>query len=265
MHARSALFDVYGDHLLARGGSVPVAALIRLLRPLDVRPPAVRTAISRMVGQGWLDPVETPHGPGYALTPRAERRLEQAGERIYRRSEQPWDGRWHLQVVAPIAERPQRERVRNQLRFLGMAPVSDGTWVSPWASAEVRQLLRDEGVPSITLSTEDIGPTDALLDAFDVTRLGHLYDAWLAEARGMLAGVDDSADSESAFVARSRLVHGWRKFLFADPRLPDALLPADWPGRVAAAYFDEVADRLHPAASRFVDACLTPENTGANA
>jgi phenylacetic acid degradation operon negative regulatory protein len=52
VHARSALFDLYGDHLLHRGGHAPVAALIRLLDPLGVRAPAVRTAISRMVAQG---------------------------------------------------------------------------------------------------------------------------------------------------------------------------------------------------------------------
>jgi phenylacetic acid degradation operon negative regulatory protein len=52
VHARSALFDLYGDHLRARGDWAPVAALVRLLAPLDVTAPAVRTAISRMVRQG---------------------------------------------------------------------------------------------------------------------------------------------------------------------------------------------------------------------
>ena len=52
MHARSALFDLYGDHLLARGGRAPVAALVRLLEPLGIAAPAVRTAVSRMVRQG---------------------------------------------------------------------------------------------------------------------------------------------------------------------------------------------------------------------
>ena len=37
-----------------------------------------------------------------------------------------------------------------------------------------------------------------------------------------------------------------------------ALLPANWPGHAAAAYFDEHATRLMPAASRFVDRCLNP-------
>ena len=114
MHARSALFDLYGDHLLHRRGSAPVAALIRLLEPLGVRAPAVRTAISRMVSQGWLEPVElgagadAPGVPGYALTERARRRLDEAGSRIYRTKAGEWDGQWHVRVLAPIAERSRR-------------------------------------------------------------------------------------------------------------------------------------------------------------
>ena len=52
MRARSALFDVYGDHLRSRGDQAPVSALIRLLEPVGIAEPAVRTAISRMAAQG---------------------------------------------------------------------------------------------------------------------------------------------------------------------------------------------------------------------
>ena len=61
-----------------------MAALVRLLAPLGIAAPAVRTAVSRMVRQGWLEPVRLPEGPGYALTPRAVRRLDDAAARIYR-------------------------------------------------------------------------------------------------------------------------------------------------------------------------------------
>jgi phenylacetic acid degradation operon negative regulatory protein len=44
--------------------------------------------------------------------------------------------------------------------------------------------------------------------------------------------------------------------LFRDPGLPAALLPPDWPGLGAAEFFDLHANRLRPAASRFVDRCL---------
>ena len=66
VHARSALFDLYGDHLRARGLAGAGVALVRLLAPLGIGAPAVRTAVSRMVRQGWLAPVRLPDGPGYA-------------------------------------------------------------------------------------------------------------------------------------------------------------------------------------------------------
>ena len=276
MHARSALFDLYGDHLLARGGCAPVAALIRLLEPLGVRAPAVRTAISRMVGQGWLEAVEIDAIPGYAVTERARLRLDQAGSRIYRTGTGTWDGRWHVRVLAPIAERSRRERVRSQLRFLGMAPISDSTWISPHASVEVDQLLLDEALEVVCLTTSDVGPVRRLLDAFDVAALATEYDAWRAEATALVAtlgdargaaaslATDDAApDDVAAFVVRTQLVHSWRKFLFSDPGLPDALLPRDWPGRAAAAFFDEHAARLLPPTNRFIDQCLTPTEAGA--
>src|SRR5215218_4044799 len=112
MQARSALFDLYGDHLRPRGGRAAVAALVRLLAPLGIAAPAVRTAVSRMVRQGWLEPIRMPEGPGYALTPRAVRRLDEAATRIYRTRQTEWDGSWQVIVTTPPAERSRRERLR---------------------------------------------------------------------------------------------------------------------------------------------------------
>jgi len=99
MQARSALFDLYGDYLRSRGGRAPVAALVRLLAPLEIAAPAVRTAVSRMVRQGWLVPVRLVDGPGYQLTVRAVRRLDEAAARIYRTTQADWDGQFDMLAV----------------------------------------------------------------------------------------------------------------------------------------------------------------------
>lgn len=272
VHARSALFDLYGDHLRERGGRAPVASLVRLLAPLGVSPPAVRTAISRMVRQGWLAPVRLDGGRGYELTGRAHQRLDDAAARIYRTRELGWKGAWDLWVLDPVADRSARERVRSGLSFLGYAVLADGTWVSPWRSPEVEGLLAAEGASGHRFEAYDSAAEHLAGRAWDLDALGAAYASWHEDARRLVesAGREVAGSpsargpdaDEQAFVVRSQLVHEWRKFLFRDPGLPAELLPGDWAGHAAARFFDEEAARLQPAAARFVDRCLDTTESG---
>jgi phenylacetic acid degradation operon negative regulatory protein len=270
VHARSALFDLYGDHLRAREDKAPVAALVRLLAPLGIAAPAVRTAISRMVRQGWLEPVRLPAGPGYALTDRARHRLDDAAVRIYRTRQGRWDGAWDLLVLDALEQRSARERVRTGLGFLGYAPLSDSTWISPFVSPESDDLLAGEGAGFIRFRAHDDAPADRARHAWDLDALAKSYTAWrdfagrlLDDPDSALPGITSAGPDERAFAVRSVLVHEWRKFLFTDPGLPPELLPANWVGHEAASFFADHAARLLPAASAFVDACLSePEKNG---
>jgi phenylacetic acid degradation operon negative regulatory protein len=260
VNARSALFDLYGDHLAGRGGQAPVAALVRCLSALEIAPPAVRTAVSRMVRQDWLVAIRTPTGPGYALTPRAVSRLDEAGARIYRTRDQPWDGRWHLLIIDRVRDRSRRERLRNGLRYLGYGAIDDTNWLAARPSTELAALLAAEQVAAEQFSARHDGDTAALARrVWDLEALAASYELWLAAAHDIAATMDPPGSDEAAFVARTQLVHEWRKFLFTDPRLPDDLLPNDWIGRRAARYFDDQASRWLPAAARFIDSCLDPD------
>jgi phenylacetic acid degradation operon negative regulatory protein len=257
--ARSALFDLYGDHLRSRGSRAPVAALVHLLAPLGVTAPAVRTAVSRMARQGWLEALRLPEGAGYELTPRAARRLDDAAERIYRHGDRGWDGRWHVVVVGRMRERARRERLRAALSYLGYASIDETTWVSPRPSRELEALLETERVRAERfLASYDGDPRGLAARAWDLDGLAHAYQRWLAVAADLVAPVGPATPDEVIFAARSRLVHEWRKFLFRDPGLPAELLPGRWAGHQAAEVFDTESARLLPAASRFVDKCLRP-------
>lgn len=261
VQARSALFDLYGDHLRGRGGAAPVAALVRLLAPLGVSPAAVRTAVSRMVGQGWLEPVATAAGPGYRLTGRGVRRLDEAAARIYRTRDPGWDGRWHLLVVVGVrrpAGRAARQRLRAGLGFLGYGRLGEDVWIAPRDSAEAAALLAADGwtAERFTARYAEEDPTGLAARVWDLDRLGRAYLRWLDDAAVIVGAGGTPPDDEQAYAVRSRLVHEWRKFLFSDPGLPTALLPAGWAGEKAAAFFDAESARLRPAATRFLDACL---------
>ncbi|MEO6091085.1 MAG: PaaX family transcriptional regulator C-terminal domain-containing protein [Umezawaea sp.] len=256
MRARSALFDVYGGHLRERGGAATIAALVRLLEPLDFAAPAVRTAVSRTVRQGWLHPVRLADGPGYAMTPRAERRLDEAAARIYRTRPSTWDGRWHVLVLEELPGRESRERLASSLQLLGYGALGPVTWIAPRPSPELADVLAAEGVAASTFHGGHEGDDGELAGrAWDLAALGRDYAAFVAEWAPVMSGVDGSAPPGS-FAASQRLLHAWRKFLFRDPGLPLELLPADWPGTGAAEFFDRHTARLAPAVRRFVDDCL---------
>ncbi|GAA2872522.1 PaaX family transcriptional regulator [Actinoplanes cyaneus] len=257
MQARSALFDLYGDYLRTRGSRAPVAALVRLLAPLDIAAPAVRTAVSRMVRQGWLHPLRLASGAGYLLTPKAARRLDEAAARVYRTGRGGWDGRFDLIM---LHQPPLARREAERLAFLGYGALSDQVWVAPRASDELEAVLQEAEAGydrfSAAHTAGSAGASGIVGRAWDLGRIGRSYQEFEDELRPVVKAVTARSSDEEAYAARFRLVHAWRSFLFQDPQLPAALLPPGWPGLRAAAFFDKHAARLRPAADRYVERCL---------
>jgi phenylacetic acid degradation operon negative regulatory protein len=262
MQARSALFDLYGDYLRPRGGRAPVAALVKLLAPVGIAPPAVRTAVSRMVRQGWLHPMRLVSGPGYLLTPKAARRLDEAAARIYRTGRNGWDGRFDLVVTHAAVPRKEAKR----LTFLGYGMLGEFAWVAPRAADEVDAVLADAGVRyerfSASHAAGSPGAAEVVGRAWDLAEIGKAYEDFIADQRAIVTAVTARSTDEEAYAARFQLVHAWRSFLFRDPQLPASLLPARWPGASAATFFDRHAARLRPPADRFVERCLASTARG---
>ncbi len=131
MRARSALFDVYGDHLAG-------------------------------------EPVTLDGGRGYRATARGVRRLDDAAARIYRRAERPWDGRWRMLLVTESLPRQTRDRLPAELGWLGHAVLGERLWVSPHPSAGLAEVLARLGVRAVTWTADELDPTGPLLAAWDL-------------------------------------------------------------------------------------------------
>jgi phenylacetic acid degradation operon negative regulatory protein len=143
------------------------------------------------------------------------------------------------------------------MAFIGYAPLDESTWISPRAHPDVEGLLTAAGVPAESFRAEHSGDSARLAArAWDVAALGAAYDDWRSSATDLVLSAGDNPDDRTAYAVRCRLVHEWRLFLFRDPDLPRALLPAIWPGDEAAAFFDRESARLLPAARRFIDQTL---------
>ena len=257
MHARSALFDLYGDHLTSGDNWAPIAGIVRLLGTVDVAPPAVRTAVSRMVREGWLEPNERQGQRGYAASARARARLDEARARIYRTRDPQWDGQWHVVIVAHPTDRATRGRVIAALGYLGYARLAPDTWVAPRVSADLADSLAVEKLESKAFFSRYSASADALAaELWHLEELDSAYRHFIGTTRELVAGLSPDLTPESGFAIRTAFVHEWRKFLFLDPDLPVEVLPPSWPGREAAVLFTTTAASLLPLAREFVDSCL---------
>jgi phenylacetic acid degradation operon negative regulatory protein len=270
MRARSLLFTVYGDTIRPHGGEIGVSGLIRLMAPLGLTPRAVRAAVSRMARQGWLGTRRIGRRAFCSLTPRGAWRVEQGVRRVYELTPDPWDGRWRILTYAiPEGRRPVRDRLRRELIWLGLGPLSRSTWVTPRALgpqlAELARAHRLDGYVAI-FEAALLGPGQdrALVGrCWDLEAVAARYRAFTAAARRramtLRLRIRRGTLSEAAcFAEKIRLVHEYRKFLFVDPGLPDALLPEGWPGREASRIFREIYRMLERPAAQFFKTAFEP-------
>jgi len=221
-----------------------------------------------MVRQGWLHPLRLSTGPGYLLTPKAARRLDEAAARIYRTSKISWDGRFDLLILDAPSDRRERQRLGANLTYLGYGMLDERTWVATRPGEDVDSLLTEAGVRyerfTASHAAGTSGASALVRRAWDLADIGKAYERFVEDQRRLLARVTVRSDDEDAYAARFRLVHAWRSFLFRDPQLPPTLLPEHWPGMSAATFFDRHAARLRPAADRYVDLCLDAGSRGGN-
>jgi phenylacetic acid degradation operon negative regulatory protein len=178
----------------------------------------------------------------WRLTPSARDLLEHGAERIYRfgSSPVPWDGQWLLlRITVPEKRREVREKLRTQLAWASFGPLRQGLWLSPHVDREAEAVrvvenlgLRAESI-SFRVRLGALGEDRALArEAWDLPTLAAGYRAFLAEFEAL-----HPATLEATFAALTRMVHEWRRFPFADPGLPAALLPGNWVGHRARRVF----------------------------
>jgi phenylacetic acid degradation operon negative regulatory protein len=261
------LVTLLGDYWQGRPEHLPSTALVRLLAEFGVSGTSARAALSRLGRRGVLEQARAGRHTLYRLTTSARDTVEGSEQRInqFGAGVRPWDGEWTVAAFSlPEERRDIRHLLRSKLRWLGLAPLFDGVWVSPHAAPhEVLGVLEELAVhhASVVRGRESGGRP--MVDAWDLQALRGTYEQFCADTRPLLARARrGQVLTTEALVARTRLMDAWRRFPALDPDLPAALLPPDWPRASAGALFAELYDLLGPLAElrvRQVVAASDPE------
>jgi phenylacetic acid degradation operon negative regulatory protein len=265
LKARGVLFTLYGDYVRHFGGTIWTGSLITLMQQLGFSSGAVRTALSRICQQGWLESTRDGKLSYYGLTERGRERMEEAALRIFRSRVGAWDGQWTVVTsVSSEGKREYRERLHREMEWLGFGRLTTGTWISPNPIArDAIQHLRLQGIEGIEVFTaRHIGTSsrsEIVSRCWDLPSIGRQYEQFIAawqprfnRCQLHVERGEPMSDSE-CFADKIWLVHQYRKFLFVDPALPSELLPREWPGSTAWQLFRDYYQLLADGAIHFFE------------
>jgi phenylacetic acid degradation operon negative regulatory protein len=204
---------------------LPVDRLVRSGELFGIAEGATRTAVWRMVAAGEL----AGRDGCYRLAGSLLARRQRASDNTLGRR-RPWDGTWEM-VVVGVERRSvtARQELRAATAALHLAELRDGVWMRPDNLAPDRLPEQRAVVERQCTRIDGARLTDDVVD-----RLFH-PQRWAAQARSLIDALESAAHPPDD-LGHGDLATGFRlsiavvRHLNADPLLPDALLPADWPG-----------------------------------
>ncbi|GAA2932644.1 PaaX family transcriptional regulator [Streptomyces argenteolus] len=263
---RSLIVTLYGAYGRSPGNApLAVSELIRLLQAVGVDAPSVRSSVSRLKRRELLVPARTADGAaGYALSPDARQLLDDGDRRIYRHPAPRLQDGWVLAVFSvPEAERHKRHLLRSRLGRLGFGTAAPGVWIAPAGLYEETRhtLERLELAPYVELFRgEHLGfaaTRESVARWWDLDAVARLHLDFLAQREPVLRSWEARPagtvpDPEEAYRDYLPALDSWRRLPYADPGLPEELLPKDWPGARSAEVFGLLHTRLRDAGALFV-------------
>lgn len=260
---RALIVTIYGLYARDERGWLSISSLIKLMAPLGVEEPAVRSSISRLKRRGLLTANRVEGSAGYALSDAARAILLEGDRRIFERPRAAAEEAWLMAVFSvPESERDKRHQLRSRLSWLGFGTVASGVWIAPvHVEHEARSALETSGLTEYVdlfraeyvafrpvreqvASWWNLDGLERMYEGF-VVSYGPVLSAWRRRRRD---------DDLAAFVDYVQVLTHWRRLPYLDPGLPTGLLPERWRGSEAADVFFELSERLAPAANRHVEA-----------
>ncbi len=246
-----------------------LADLIALLEGFQLNDSQVRTALSRLVADGWLAAERQGRRSLYRLTETGRHRFDEATRRIYAGPPKAWRGDWHLVILPP--DSASRDELRKDLGWLGFGQLAPGIMLHPAPDPDsLASVVGDLPAPERPLVIAGAAafhaPPDLLhglvARCWDLAGLAAAYRQFLAAFAALGAALAEGFKPQPlpALLARLMLIHDYRRIILRDPMLPPRLLPGDWIGRAAYREARNLYRQLARPAERWIDAHLHGED-----
>src|ERR1700716_1333721 len=225
----SIVITVFGDAIVPRGAWVWLGTLLEFFRTIDIDSGVVRTAMSRLAADGWLERNKAGRNSFYRLVKKGRQTFDAATKHIYDPQPSDWTGRFELLLIGSSED---RDASREALKNAGFGSPLPGVWIAPSGVPIPEEAA---GAIRLEVSAEDDSGRGLVRGSRPLDRTADAYLKFIKTfepLRGSIDRREPPADVD-AFTARILLIHYYRRVVLRDPLLPAALLPRDWPGRAA--------------------------------
>lgn len=268
----SLVMTIFGDSIFHRGGVVSLASLIQLMEVFGFNERSVRTAVFRLVQNGWLISEKIGRTSYYRITESSRQRFMTADQKIYSFRHHEWDQKWDLVLLSSV-ELENKVNLKKELEWIGFANIATNVMAYPGCDqlklqnlllnlkmtdqvvifkAETLQFWQ-ESFPTIKRMVEINWP---------INELHQRYEKFIGDFREFLNLINQSDDmsSSQAFQIRILLIHQYRRILLKDPNLPFELLPSNWLSLIARNLSSNLYQTVFVSADEFfIDIARTAE------
>ena len=264
------IFTLLGDYIVKRTGKIWTRDILKMMELLEISERAVRSALSRMTNNGWIQATKIGRRSQYSLTQKGETLLNRGQQRIFEPPYKDWDSKWHLVVYSlPETIREKRHSLRTQLAWLGFGRLAPGTWISPHhPTNELLNTFSDLEIESFVKLFKGVfmGPSsshDLAYRCWDLKGLEQQYAIFIQRFKSeydelnLCTKNNLPLDAKEHFIKSFWLTHQFQSFPLKDPNLPISILPPDWIGTTARELFNGYYVLLGTLANQFVDEILS--------
>jgi phenylacetic acid degradation operon negative regulatory protein len=252
----SIVITLFGDAIVPRGGSVWLGTLLAFFDTIDIDSGVVRTAMSRLAADGWLERNKVGRNSFYRLVRKGRQTFDTATRHIYDKQISDWTGRFELLLIGSSED---RDASRDALKNAGFGSPLPGVWVAPSGVPVPEEAAR---AIRLEVSAEDDSGRRLLSESWPLDRTADAYLKFMKTfepLRGWIERREQLSDAD-AFTARVLLIHHYRRVVLRDPLLPTALLPRDWPGRAARRLCGDIYRGLLAPSEQWLDLNGSNEN-----
>lgn len=210
----SLVVTILGDVGYPRGGWMSMTDLQKIVTDLGLEPGALRTAMSRLSGDGWVERRKKGRNSWYRLGKGHEAEFLSASAAVYAKTGATHDGPWTLSVQPPgtntdaegwclrpgVFLTPTCAQMPSGQKDLSLTAVGEITTLPAWAR-------------------EIIAPPD------HAARLS----AFLSRLSGITPDRSARLAPDQAMALRVLMIHDWRRLVLRHPSVPASLAPDEWP------------------------------------